>query len=66
MNILTKKVADLPLEFLWCQWVELNHRPADYDSDALPTELQRQVMDTDGIRTRDLFSANEAFFQLNY
>ena len=45
--------------------MELNHRREALQASALPTELQRQVMDTYGIRTRDLFSANEALFQLS-
>ena len=35
MNILTKKVADLPLEFLWYQRVELNHHSLGYEPNAL-------------------------------
>lgn len=35
LNELFKKIADLPLRGLWCQWVELNHRPHPYEGRVL-------------------------------
>ena len=45
----------------WCLRSELNQRHADFQSAALPTELQRQIGDQDGARTHDLQRDRLAF-----
>ncbi len=39
---------------LWCLRTESNHRHGDFQSPALPTELQRHIGDPEGTRTLDL------------
>ena len=39
---------------LWCLRSESNQRHEDFQSSALPTELQRHIGDPDGARTHDL------------
>ena len=52
------KSAALPLSHtsinIWCRGAESNHRHRDFQSLALPTELPRQIGDSDGDRTHDL------------
>ena len=38
----------------WCLRSESNQRHVDFQSTALPTELQRHIGDLDGTRTHDL------------
>ena len=45
----------------WCLRSELNQRHADFQSAALPTELQRHIGDQDGARTHDLQRDRLAF-----
>ncbi len=49
-----EKVYEAIYLFLWCLRAESNHRHGDFQSPALPTELQRQNGDLDGARTHDL------------
>ena len=46
----------LPLSYYrtLCLGAESNHRHADFQSAALPTELPRQIGDPEGARTLDL------------
>ena len=39
---LTSEAEAVTLCFIWCCWGGLNLRPTDYESVALPTELQQQ------------------------
>ena len=50
------KVALYQLSYYrtWCLGAESNHRHADFQSAALPTELPRQIGDPEGARTLDL------------
>ena len=46
---------ELNPHFIWCLRSESNQRHEDFQSSALPTELQRQMDgDLDGARTHDL------------
>ena len=45
----------------WCLEAESNHRHEDFQSSALPTELSRQIGDSDGTRTHDLRRDRAAF-----
>ena len=42
------------IRILWCLRTESNHRHGDFQSPALPTELQRQIGDPERDRTVDL------------
>ena len=46
---------------LWCLRAESNHRHGDFQSPALPTELQRQIGDPERARTVDLQRDRLAF-----
>ena len=50
------KVALYQMSYIriWCLRAESNHRHGDFQSPALPTELQRQVGDPERARTVDL------------
>ena len=50
------KVALCQMSYIrsWCLWAESNHRHEDFQSSALPTELQRQNGDPERARTVDL------------